>query len=1005
MQLKFNKEKKRKTARIFWSVLLLAVFFILPNFVFAQGTVESEAPGFEDTMGLEEVKDDVKLETETDIRLFIINIINVFLGLVGIILLGLIIYGGWIYTTSEGDPEKVNKAKAILKNATIGLLIILSAFSIVNFILRALWGGGGGLGGGREPVEDWRGVSALGDGILESHYPARDQRDVPINSMIIVTFKEEMDASTICDVDFNTNDGSDDEKCDGDTLISDSVHIYQTDENGSDANESNARAGERILVTSTDNKTFVFRPLDMLGSQGAPAWFAVKLMGGGKIKKADGDEAQFDIGTDDWYKWKFETNGKLDLTPPKVSSVFPWPDNVQDSRGVSVPAVEATGSIKVNGRPNVFSPSNAEITDGEDGANTVIFRDHKNPDNADGVNKLTDTYSCAGSGEIKIVITNISGGELGGEQGVLIESDIEGIKTVDDVSDGTIDIGCGLQLFKEGGGGFSDSNSDEKMVVKVTPKVEADTLTVGSRQYKFGDGANDIKISDIPVESEEYKKIATRIKEKIKEAGLVSVECSEDEDGNCQNNTINLTALTAGQSGNDINLSTSNSSALEITSMSGGTDATADINVKGLKDQPRNAVVQINFNEAVNPIFVSGNADDISEFIKVSKVGESGHIEGKFLVSNNYKTVEFITDNQCGMNSCGEDVYCLPPLSNIKVSLKAASLVNCNGDSNNCLPTAGIIGDYPTCSEDPGFCQNADGNNYPQSNLNLAFDAQGIMDVANNSLDGDKDGNAEGPHSQSEQDAFSENEIIGVCNSSAGEAFGRVCSYDNAEKVCGQASFCELSGEIITDVLSTRQGNRGDDYAWSFWTSNAVDLTSPVIKEAKGGRVNTPNEKLLVDTTAPDGQVLGIDTAKPLTFLFNKLMMSSTIKPGRNYGEEDVYPDTKIQREYFVFANFSGRPLGYWCAKENLDNIPDGYPDETVAIINHTEFKDNSSYGKVVGSGARDIYQNCYNPGADKGLGDSECNNVKVGQSCCKGIKKVDSNGDADLEGMCREFE
>jgi hypothetical protein len=40
--------------------------------------------------------------------------------------------------TSAGNPEQIDKAKRILRNAAIGLVIILSAFSIVSFIINAL---------------------------------------------------------------------------------------------------------------------------------------------------------------------------------------------------------------------------------------------------------------------------------------------------------------------------------------------------------------------------------------------------------------------------------------------------------------------------------------------------------------------------------------------------------------------------------------------------------------------------------------------------------------------------------------------------------------------------------------------------------------------------------------------------------------------------------------------------------------------------------------------------
>ena len=50
----------------------------------------------------------------------------------------MIILGGVNYATSQGDPNKVNKAKSTIMYGIIGLVICLLAFAIVNFVLQAL---------------------------------------------------------------------------------------------------------------------------------------------------------------------------------------------------------------------------------------------------------------------------------------------------------------------------------------------------------------------------------------------------------------------------------------------------------------------------------------------------------------------------------------------------------------------------------------------------------------------------------------------------------------------------------------------------------------------------------------------------------------------------------------------------------------------------------------------------------------------------------------------------
>ncbi|MDO8584466.1 MAG: IPT/TIG domain-containing protein, partial [bacterium] len=100
-----------------------------------------------DVAGLAGVNDVVKL-TSTDPRILAARIINAAMGVLGIILVSIIIYAGFLYMTSGGDPEKTTKAKLWIRNAIIGLIIILSAWAITTFIINKLIEATGGGGGG-----------------------------------------------------------------------------------------------------------------------------------------------------------------------------------------------------------------------------------------------------------------------------------------------------------------------------------------------------------------------------------------------------------------------------------------------------------------------------------------------------------------------------------------------------------------------------------------------------------------------------------------------------------------------------------------------------------------------------------------------------------------------------------------------------------------------------------------------------------------------------------------
>ena len=73
-------------------------------------------------------------------------IINVVIGLVGVIAVAMIIMGGITFTTSQGDAQKVTKGKNTLLYGVIGLVVAILAFAIVNFVLGNVFGGDAGGG-------------------------------------------------------------------------------------------------------------------------------------------------------------------------------------------------------------------------------------------------------------------------------------------------------------------------------------------------------------------------------------------------------------------------------------------------------------------------------------------------------------------------------------------------------------------------------------------------------------------------------------------------------------------------------------------------------------------------------------------------------------------------------------------------------------------------------------------------------------------------------------------
>ncbi len=55
-------------------------------------------------------------------------------------------YAGWVYLMAGGDTGAAAKAKSIFTNVAIGLVIVLSAWLVVDTIIRALFNQGAGFG-------------------------------------------------------------------------------------------------------------------------------------------------------------------------------------------------------------------------------------------------------------------------------------------------------------------------------------------------------------------------------------------------------------------------------------------------------------------------------------------------------------------------------------------------------------------------------------------------------------------------------------------------------------------------------------------------------------------------------------------------------------------------------------------------------------------------------------------------------------------------------------------
>lgn len=68
----------------------------------------------------------------------IFEVVQVFLGIIGTVLLVLILYAGYLWWSAGGNDEQVNKAKTTLRNAVIGIIIIFISYALTLFVFRTV---------------------------------------------------------------------------------------------------------------------------------------------------------------------------------------------------------------------------------------------------------------------------------------------------------------------------------------------------------------------------------------------------------------------------------------------------------------------------------------------------------------------------------------------------------------------------------------------------------------------------------------------------------------------------------------------------------------------------------------------------------------------------------------------------------------------------------------------------------------------------------------------------
>lgn len=287
--MRLIRKNKTKVALLF--IAIVFVLFALPLFVYAIDT----------DIGMNEAANiGLPNAGNRDIKTLLVDIVRYLLSFLGLVAVVIIMYAGWLWMTSGGNQQQLEKAKKTLINAVIGLIIIILSFVIVSWVANWIAGtinnsnirSGGNSGSGL-------GLATSGNSAIESHYPARDQRDVPRNTRIVITFREPIRRSDII-----TSDGH---------LNTANIKIFRSVDDNTRLHTPN------LTATTTNGITFRFAQVEpFMGSPSENVQYTVELTS--DIYKENGDRL-FSIGGG--YSWQFELSTVIDNEPPRISSFIP----------------------------------------------------------------------------------------------------------------------------------------------------------------------------------------------------------------------------------------------------------------------------------------------------------------------------------------------------------------------------------------------------------------------------------------------------------------------------------------------------------------------------------------------------------------------------------------------------------------------------------------------------------------------------------------------------------
>ncbi len=278
-----------------------------------------------------------------DTRLVVLRVLQIVWLFASVGALGFLIYGFVLFRNADPeDLEEEPHAKRVMFYSGIALgagILLLIIVSIVYGVIEGGYKKGGVAQAGEPLAPSIGGTMSIQALKVSDHYPARDEKNIPRDSSLLITFTENIQKESVLD---STNG-----------IKKDSVLIRRSAANAFGDYGVVAATG----AFSADGKTLKIIPTKMLGDANAKVGYTVALTGA--IRTADG-ALLFD-NPDEGYSWQFEVSGLVDGVPPFIESYLPVANSKNPNNHlVQITFSEPIDPFIVNTNFLSVAPSDAE---------------------------------------------------------------------------------------------------------------------------------------------------------------------------------------------------------------------------------------------------------------------------------------------------------------------------------------------------------------------------------------------------------------------------------------------------------------------------------------------------------------------------------------------------------------------------------------------------------------------------------------------------------------------